>query len=84
MVRLLQEVRDYRGDGIAARLFYEGKAAESVALIVERTKANAFGRGPAPAGGGRRLCQRPLRIGTAVGAAVTHRLYGRHQVQAEF
>lgn len=43
MVRLLQEVRDYRGDGIAARLFYEGKAAESVALIVERTKVQTVG-----------------------------------------
>lgn len=43
MVRLLQEVRDYRGDGIAARLFYEGKAAEAVALIVERTKVQTVG-----------------------------------------
>lgn len=36
MVRLLEQVRDYRGEGIAARLFYEAKVAEAVAMVVER------------------------------------------------
>lgn len=38
MVVLLNQVKNYRGDGIAAKLFYEGKVAESVSLIVERNK----------------------------------------------
>ena len=29
MVRLLKEVRDYRGEGLAAKLFYNGKVAEA-------------------------------------------------------
>lgn len=44
MVRLLEQVKNYRGEGIAARLFYEGKVAEAVALVVERSRAR-----PAPA-----------------------------------
>lgn len=36
MVRLLEQVKNYRGDGIAARLFYEAKVAEAVAMVVER------------------------------------------------
>lgn len=36
MVRLLEQVKNYRGEGIAAKLFYEAKAAEAVALVVER------------------------------------------------
>lgn len=36
MVRLLDQVKNYRGEGIAARLFYEGKVAEAVAMVVER------------------------------------------------
>lgn len=40
MIRLLKAVRDYRGDGIAAKLFYEGKVAEAVSLVVERYRAN--------------------------------------------
>lgn len=43
MVRLLKQVRDYRGEGIAAKLFYEAKVAEAVALVVERGRAR-----PAP------------------------------------
>ena len=43
MVRLLKEVRDYRGEGLAAKLFYDGKVAQAVALVVERHKAR-----PAP------------------------------------
>ncbi|MCH1983141.1 AraC family transcriptional regulator [Ruminococcus sp. OA3] len=36
MVRLLRQVRDYRGEGIAANLFYESKVAEAVSLVVAR------------------------------------------------
>lgn len=35
MAKLLHEVRAYRGDGIAASLFYEAKIAEAVSLVVE-------------------------------------------------
>jgi AraC-like DNA-binding protein len=38
LVLLLHQVKNYRGTGMAAKLFYEGKAAEAVSLIVERTK----------------------------------------------
>ena len=36
MVRLLEQVKNYRGEGIAARLFYEAKVAEAVSLVVAR------------------------------------------------
>lgn len=39
MVRLLEQVKNYRGQGIAARLFYEAKAAEAVSLVVERSRS---------------------------------------------
>lgn len=35
MARLLHQVKSYRGDGIAASLFYEAKIAETVSLVVE-------------------------------------------------
>lgn len=38
MARLLTQVKNYRGDGMAAKLFYEGKVAEAVSLVVERSK----------------------------------------------
>ena len=38
MSRLLSEVQNYRGDGIAAKLFYEGKVAEALSLVVEYQK----------------------------------------------
>lgn len=38
MVLLLNQVKNYRGTGIAAKLFYEAKVAEAVSLIVERRK----------------------------------------------
>ncbi|MDO5785242.1 MAG: AraC family transcriptional regulator [Eubacteriales bacterium] len=41
MVRLLEQVKNYRGEGIAAKLFYEAKAAEAVSLVVERGRARA-------------------------------------------
>lgn len=34
MSQLLTEIRDYRGEGLAAKLFYEGKVAEAVSLVV--------------------------------------------------
>lgn len=36
LVSLLQRMRDYRGDGMAADLFYEGVVAEVVGLVVKR------------------------------------------------
>ncbi len=38
LVFLLHQVKNYRGEGMAAKLFYEGKAAEAISLIVERSK----------------------------------------------
>lgn len=38
MQKLLHEVLNYRGQGIAASLFYEGKVAEAVSLMVEEHK----------------------------------------------
>jgi AraC-like DNA-binding protein len=35
MARVLHQIKNYRGKGIAARLFYEGKVAEAVSLVVE-------------------------------------------------
>ncbi|MDO5548568.1 MAG: AraC family transcriptional regulator [Eubacteriales bacterium] len=40
MVHLLEQVKNYRGKGIAAKLFYEGKVAEAVALVVERGRTS--------------------------------------------
>ena len=49
MVRLLEQVKNYRGEGIAAKLFYEAKAAEAVALVVERDRARPARRELSPA-----------------------------------
>ena len=38
LVFLLKQIENYRGEGISAKLFYEGKVAEIIALIVERQK----------------------------------------------
>jgi len=35
LIFLLKQVENYRGDGIAAKMFYEGKVAEVVALLIE-------------------------------------------------
>ena len=35
MIHLLRKIWDYRGDGLAAKLFYEGKVAEAISLIIE-------------------------------------------------
>ncbi len=38
MILLLHQIRSYRGTGMAAKLFYEGKVTEAISLIVERMK----------------------------------------------
>lgn len=38
MAKLLHEVELYRGEGIAAGLYYEAKVAEAVSLVVEKQK----------------------------------------------
>ncbi len=38
MSRLLSQVKHYRSEGMAAKLFFEGKVAEAVSLVVERSK----------------------------------------------
>lgn len=38
MSQLLTEIKNYRGEGIAAKLFYEGKVAEAVSMVVEYQK----------------------------------------------
>ncbi|SFR83602.1 helix-turn-helix domain-containing protein [Anaeromicropila populeti] len=38
MVLLLNQIRNFRGTGVAARLFYEGKVAEAVSLVVEKAR----------------------------------------------
>lgn len=38
MSRLLGQVKHYRGEGMAAKLFFEGKVAEAVSFIVERSR----------------------------------------------
>ena len=38
MSRLLSELQNYRGDGMAAKLFYESKVAEALSLVVEYQK----------------------------------------------
>ena len=35
MVTLLHQIWNYRGDGMGAKLFYEGKVAEAISLIIE-------------------------------------------------
>lgn len=54
MVHLLKSVKDYRGDGIAAKLFYESKVSEAVSLIVNRHQ-------PSSKPQKRRLAQSDLR-----------------------
>lgn len=41
MSKLLFEIASYRGDGIAAALFYEAKVTEAVALVVDSQKKQA-------------------------------------------
>lgn len=37
LIFLLRQVRAFRGTGISAKLYYEGKVAEAVSLIIEKT-----------------------------------------------
>ena len=41
MSKLLFEIENYRGDGIAASLFYEAKVTEAIALVVDNQKRQA-------------------------------------------
>ena len=41
MSRLLTEIKNYRGEGVAAKLFYEGKVAEAVSMVVEYKKKHS-------------------------------------------
>lgn len=38
MIMLLTQIKNYRGEGISAKLFYDAKVAEAVALVVEHQK----------------------------------------------
>lgn len=42
MSKLLFEVENYRGDGIATSLFYEAKVAEAIALVVDNQKKQSL------------------------------------------
>ena len=35
MISLLHQIWNYRGEGIAAKLFYEGKVAEAISLVID-------------------------------------------------
>lgn len=41
LIDLLKLARDYRGDGLAADLFYEGVVAEALALVIKRAQDQA-------------------------------------------
>ena len=41
MSKLLFEIENYRGEGIAAALFYEAKVTEAIALVVDCQKKQA-------------------------------------------
>ncbi|WP_053956790.1 helix-turn-helix domain-containing protein [Inediibacterium massiliense] len=38
MVFLLKQIKNFRGSGISAKLYYEGKVSEAMSLIIEKTK----------------------------------------------
>lgn len=38
MILLLNQIKNYRGDGISAKLFYQAKVAEAVSLMIEYQK----------------------------------------------
>lgn len=40
MVNLMKQIWDYRGEGMAAKLFYDAKVAEAVSLMIEYSKHN--------------------------------------------
>ena len=40
LIAILRQIEGYRGSGITAKMFYEGKILEAVALIMERARTN--------------------------------------------
>lgn len=40
LIVLLKQIEGYRGTGLTAKMFYEGKILEAVSLIMERAKSN--------------------------------------------
>lgn len=40
LIALLMQIKNYRGSGVTAKMFYEGKILEAVSLIMERAKEN--------------------------------------------
>ncbi len=40
LVALLKQIQSYSGSGMSAKLFYEGKVLEALALIMEEAKRN--------------------------------------------
>ena len=38
LVLVMRQIKNFKGTGISAHLFYEGKVAEAVSLIIEKTK----------------------------------------------
>lgn len=40
LIALLKQIEGYRGKGLTAKMFYEGKILEAVSLIMERAKSN--------------------------------------------
>lgn len=45
MVRLLNQIKNYKGSGMGAKLFFEGKVLEAVALIAERSAGTGREKG---------------------------------------
>jgi AraC-like DNA-binding protein len=42
LVFLLRQIRNFRGTGAAAQMYYEGKVSEAISLIIEKTKKDLF------------------------------------------
>ncbi|MCY9514839.1 helix-turn-helix domain-containing protein [Paenibacillus apiarius] len=42
LVFLFRQIRNFRGTGLSAKLYYEGKVAEAVSLIIEKTSQRTF------------------------------------------
>ena len=40
LIALLKQIESYRGSGLTAKMFYEGKILEAVALIMEKARTN--------------------------------------------
>lgn len=57
MAALLKQVRDYRGTGMAAQLFYEGKVSEAVSLVVEYNRKRSLEKVSAVSGQDRYLIE---------------------------